>query len=156
SGYNAQFFPFTYKSSIHYLWTFGDGSTSTTTGPTHTYASAGTYYVCLTVTDTSSSGKCSAQSCDSVTIVAPPPPVCNAKFSFYFNIHNYDSVHFYPPTNPTGSHYYWTFGDGNTSTDQAPWHLYATSGTYYVCLTVTDSTSSGKCSDTHCDSVKVT
>jgi serine protease len=32
-------------------WTFGDGGTSTATNPSHTYASAGTYSVALTVTD---------------------------------------------------------------------------------------------------------
>src|SRR5207237_8294682 len=103
--------------------------------------------------------KSSNTHCDYMKVTAPSTPslpVSLPIFSFYFNTHNYDSIHFYPPTNPTGSHYYWTFGDGNTSTDQAPWHLYATSGTYYVCLTVTDSTSIGNCSDIHCDSVNVT
>ena len=32
-------------------WNFGDGGTSTATNPSHTYASAGTYSVALTVTD---------------------------------------------------------------------------------------------------------
>ncbi|MDW2983050.1 pre-peptidase C-terminal domain-containing protein [Rhodanobacter sp. KK11] len=32
-------------------WNFGDGSTSTATNPSHTYAAAGTYSVSLTVTD---------------------------------------------------------------------------------------------------------
>ena len=32
-------------------WNFGDGGTSTATSPSHTYASAGTYSVALTVTD---------------------------------------------------------------------------------------------------------
>nr|WP_294938289.1 PKD domain-containing protein [uncultured Flavobacterium sp.] len=34
-----------------YLWNFGDGSTSTAASPTHTYATTGTYYATLTVTD---------------------------------------------------------------------------------------------------------
>lgn len=34
-----------------YAWTFGDGGTATGASPTHTYASAGTYSVTLTVTD---------------------------------------------------------------------------------------------------------
>src|SRR5438477_4779516 len=83
-------------------------------------------------------------------------PVCNAHFSHY-SINNPDSVHFYPTgNNATGSHYYWTFGDGTTSTSQYPWHYYVSAGTYYVCLTVTDTTSAGFCSDTWCDSVHVT
>ncbi len=47
---------FTDKSSaaqpvVAYLWDFGDGNTSTEVNPSHTYSSAGTYDVTLTVTD---------------------------------------------------------------------------------------------------------
>lgn len=38
-------------SVVGYLWDFGDGSTSTAANPSHTYATAGTYNVNLTVTD---------------------------------------------------------------------------------------------------------
>ncbi len=41
-------------------WTFGDGSTSTATNPSHTYAAQGTYSVTETVTD-SASGKSSSK-----------------------------------------------------------------------------------------------
>ena len=34
--------------------------------------------------------------------------------------------------------YDWDFGDGNTSTDANPTHIYATPGTYIATLTVTD------------------
>jgi len=36
----------------------------------------------------------------------------------------------------------WDFGDGNTSTDQNPGHVYAREGTYFVTLTVTEGVSS--------------
>lgn len=45
--------------SLSYFWDFGDGSTSVLSSPTHTYASTGTYTVCLTV----SSGSCSDTYC---------------------------------------------------------------------------------------------
>ncbi len=36
---------------VSYLWDFGDGSTSSSANPSHTYGAAGTYTVTLTVTD---------------------------------------------------------------------------------------------------------
>jgi len=49
-----------------HAWTFGDGSTSTATNPSHTYAAAGTYSVTETVTD-SVDGKTSSKTA-SVTV----------------------------------------------------------------------------------------
>lgn len=43
----------------------------------------------------------------------------------------------YEPTN-----WYWTFGDGATSSDRHPEHTYASTGTYTVCLTVSNANSS--------------
>lgn len=49
------------------LWNFGDGTTSTQYNPTHTYANAGTYNVCLQVTDACDN----TTSCQTVTVSAP-------------------------------------------------------------------------------------
>ena len=49
-----------------WLWDFGDGNTSNLQDPTHTYAAAGTYIVCLTASNTQG---CMATFCDSVTII---------------------------------------------------------------------------------------
>ena len=51
-----------------HAWTFGDGSSSTATSPSHTYAAAGTYSVTETVTD-SVSGKTSSKTA-SVTVTS--------------------------------------------------------------------------------------
>jgi len=40
---------------LSYLWTFGDGTTSTAANPSHTYAAAGTYVAHLSVSDGNSS-----------------------------------------------------------------------------------------------------
>ena len=134
---------------ISWYWTFGDNTSSTQQDPWHLYTSAGTYYVCLMVI-TASGDTC--DHCDSVHVNgAPPPPPCNANFSFYTLNNNPDSVHFYPSSTSNVS-YYWTFGDNTSSTQIAPWHLYTSAGTYYVCLTVV--TASGDTCD-HCDSVHV-
>ncbi len=42
------------ENAVSYAWDFGDGNTSTSENPTHTYATDGTYNVCLTLTNTCS------------------------------------------------------------------------------------------------------
>src|SRR2546425_6601305 len=51
--------------------TLGDGGTATTRNPSHTYGTAGTYTVQLTVTDDKGATGTTSQS---VTVTAPPPP----------------------------------------------------------------------------------
>jgi PKD repeat protein len=53
-------------------WNFGDSSTSTATNPSHTYASAGTYSVALTVTD---NGGATNTVTKSVSVTDPPSNV---------------------------------------------------------------------------------
>ena len=144
---SLHFYP-TGAPSASYYWSFGDGTTSTQQYPWHFYATAGTYYVCLTVAD---SAGLSCNYCDTVHVGVAPS--CNAQFSHYaLTGANIDSVHFYPTTTTAGNSYYWNFGDGSTSTSTDPWHRYAGSGTYYACLTVAD-TAGVTC--TSCDTVYV-
>jgi PKD repeat protein len=51
--------------------------------------------------------------------------------------------------NSTGNNlsYYWDFGDGATSTQQYPTHVYSNYGLYDICLTVSDSSN---CVSTSC------
>ncbi len=56
-------------SIVSRSWTFGDGGTSSATNPSHTYASAGTYTVNLTVTDDDGATDSTSAS---VTVTAPP------------------------------------------------------------------------------------
>ncbi len=50
-----------------YLWTFGDGNTSTEMSPVHNYALPGDYEVCLEVTNDCGSDT----KCNTITVVAP-------------------------------------------------------------------------------------
>lgn len=114
-------------------WDFGDGTAlATTNDPWHTYAVAGEYNVCLTIT---TSIGCSSTVCK-VVHAAVGSLICNSWFTF-----TQDSltVNFEGHTNsqyPTT--WQWNFGDpaspNNTSDNQTPHHVFTTSGTYYVSL----------------------
>lgn len=62
-----------------YLWSFGDGQTSTAVSPSHTYATAGTYSVTLTVTDSLSvtSSRSSSINVVAAFVIPPVAPVTN-------------------------------------------------------------------------------
>jgi hypothetical protein len=53
-------------NGLTYSWTFGDGNTSTLQNPVHTYATDGSYTICLAITDPNN---CTSNSCDSATVV---------------------------------------------------------------------------------------
>jgi PKD repeat protein len=46
----------------------------------------------------------------------------------------------------------WDFGDGNSSTDAFPTHVYGGSGPYTLCLTITDDAG---CTSTYCEDIEV-
>jgi PKD repeat protein len=148
SAASTQFFDYaTGTGSLTYSWDFGDGTTSTTVGDVaHTYATAGTYYACLTISD---AGTCSNTYCTYVTIGAAPS--CNATFAIAqdsINLFNYFIYNSYPLSATTT--YLWDFGDGTTSTLQYPSHTYSVTSPVLICLTISDGAA---CSDTFCDSI---
>jgi len=138
-----------------YFWDFGDGSHSSVVGNTsHTYTSPGTYYVCLTVYETGGTYD-SCQYCNYVTVGVPPSGPCDASFTVVqdsSNLYNYYVYNNYTSGSPTMT-YFWDFGDGSTSTAQYPTHTYADTVSYYLCLTVTDSSPMISCTDTYCDTI---
>ncbi|MFI7589619.1 PKD domain-containing protein [Spongisporangium articulatum] len=120
-----------------YAWDFGDGTTDAGATASHTYAAPGTYSVKLTVTD-NDNAKTSVTH-DVVTTLPPNQKPAAAFTSTATNL----SVAFdgTASTDPDGTiaSYAWDFGDGGTSTQAAPTHVFASGGTYNVALTVTDN-----------------
>lgn len=127
-----------------WLWDFGDGNTSTMQNPSHTYATAGIYTVCLTTTN----------ACGNDSICKFIDASCADPASSYNYSANYLAVSFsdLSTSGNTISSWMWDFGDGNTSTMQNPSHNYATGGTYKVCLTVSDDCGN----DSTCNFITVT
>ncbi len=126
-------------SVVSRSWYFGDSSTSaagsTATNPTHQYAKAGTYNVCLY---TKTASGCESHFCNSVVIAPPPPVICATYFK---DSVSGNTVKFYGAVSTTDSviSHTWYFGDSsNTSTlgssDMNPTHQFAKAGTYNVCF----------------------
>jgi PKD repeat protein len=115
-----------------WYWDFGDGNSSYSQSPAHTYNSADTF----TVTQTVCNFKSSPCTCSSKTmsIVTCSPPKANFSYSV-FN----DSVYFTNQSSGNPLSYFWNFGDGDTLTEQNPNHKYTTDGNYSVTLTVINS-----------------
>ena len=128
------------------FWTFGDGGSAYTMGlsPTsHTYASPGTYMVCLNLSD--SLGSCSSSACDTVLVTSGGGPTCNADFSSSVSG---CTVTFTNLSTASGTifGYSWNFGDGGTSSLTSPSHTYSGPGPWTVTLSFFTSDS---CYDIH-------
>ncbi len=122
------------SNTLNWFWNFGDGGTSTTQHPTHTYLTPGSYVVTLIA---SSTGTCIDTITDTITIYSPPiakgiaDTVCQGEPTNFFNLS------FIP--NGTITNWLWDFGDGNTSSLVNPTHIYSSAGSYTATLTVTSS-----------------
>ncbi|HQQ94825.1 MAG TPA: PKD domain-containing protein [Bacteroidia bacterium] len=119
-----------------YAWNFGDGSTSNSVSPNHTYTVQGTYTPTLIAT--------SSQGCQSfavyTVVIHPLPNVVFASASVCvgtaIQFTNMSSV------SPGGIiSYTWDFADGGSSNLMNPVHAYTTAGTYNTTLTATTNQS---------------
>lgn len=119
------------------FWDFGDGTTTNTTLESfvHTYASAGTYSVALTVSGPV--GSDTSTKADLITAVAPEPPV--ASFSAVpTSGRSPMTVTFTDTSTGMITNRYWDFGDGSTTNVAAASiaHIYTSTGTFSVAMTV--------------------
>ncbi|MBK7710503.1 MAG: PKD domain-containing protein [Bacteroidales bacterium] len=117
----------------NWLWTFGDGNSSTVQDPTNTYTNVGTFTVTLTASNSSCTETVSHE-----VMVTHIPPV--ADFDSLPSgceplalVINNTSLN----TEIPGTSYKWEFGDGSSSTAKNPTYTYFDPGIYRVELTVT-------------------
>lgn len=119
------------NSVTDWLWDFGDGNTSTQENPTHVYETAGSYDVSLTITDL---GGCTnvIEFEDTVTYIPYPTPgfTVDTTVGCMGQTFTFTNTSF-----GNAESYLWNFGDGGTSTDESPTHVYNLEGTFSVTLT---------------------
>ncbi|MCD6010986.1 MAG: cell surface protein [Flavipsychrobacter sp.] len=116
-------------SGYTYLWTFGDGTTSTANEEVHYYKATGVYTITLTINNDE------AKKVSKVIGISPnldffmsgiPLPGRSVSFNLKW-------------LQLPDCSYLWDFGDGNTSADSFPVHTYADTGQYSVTLLVNNN-----------------
>ncbi|MDP8223367.1 MAG: C25 family cysteine peptidase [Candidatus Lernaella stagnicola] len=152
----VHFTPQTSGAVDSYLWTFGDGATSTDQFAEHMYEEAGLFDVTLAVTgpygdDTvTKSGfvdaTCGRPTLDFDADVMSGPAPLTVQFS--------DLTELYTGCEPDSIE--WNFGDGSTSADANPSHVYEVPGTYTVKLVYLVPYGTGRVTESRIAMIQVT
>lgn len=128
----VSFFDQSSGSPTSWLWDFGDGSTSSQQNPTHRYDNPGNYSVTLAVT--AATGTATKTFTGYVKVAAPP---VGASFSATPTRGPAPlTVAFTDLSTGDPTSWAWDFGDGTTSSEQHPSHVYTSKSAYTVKLTV--------------------
>lgn len=133
---------FTNKSNGDYdaqYWSFDDGTTSNEINPNHTFTKPGFYLVSLAVRKKDSD--CSDFYADFIQVGAVE---CRADFDYIVD-GTAKTVTLSNKSKSADAMYFWTFDDGDNSTEKNPVHAFSYPGIHYIGLTVADS--SGLCMD---------
>lgn len=126
------------ENAVSWHWEFGDNTTSDEAKVEHTFATAGTFEVVLTVRNSvGGSGRDTARIEVSDLHAAPTAVIAGPSKGRVGDALSFDG------SASTGAallaSYDWTFGDGGTASGATATHFFATNGQYSVQLTVTDS-----------------
>lgn len=141
--------------SASIFWDFGDGNTSTSIAPQHTYANPGLYTVCLNIMD--SANFCYSTYCGLINagIVIIDP--CSAEFSMTIKSDTLNPAGSLVSFNQLGFNFWntvtWDFGDGTTGVGPSVFHAYASPGVYTICAYLLDTAMN--CRDTVCKTVLI-
>ncbi len=121
------------NSTSNYTWNWGDGTMAQSDDPTtpnsYTYDTWGTYDIILRV----GNDLCNDTAMQRITIL-PPLPIAAFEGEGEGCL---PLVVSFTNQSTFGVSYEWNFGDGTTSTQENPTHVYYTAGTFNVTLTVT-------------------
>lgn len=124
---------------VNWLWDFGDGNFSNLASPTHTFP-IGTYNIRVTVT---TAGGCSAVSDYAPGVIVSTKPSANFSATPR-DVCAHVPVLFTDLSTGNITTWQWDFGDGSTSSQQNPTHMYEDTGYFNVRLII----SNNGCNDT--------
>lgn len=120
-----------FSTEGEYVWSFGDGSTSTLYSPSHTFESAGNFMVELVVTDN--------ESCNFSDTTLIPIFVSNSEGVYNYSIDNAclgSPIQFTAVGATSNDTILWDLGDGTITESLNPLHNYDDAGSYNISLTV--------------------
>jgi len=130
-----------YADPSTYAWDFGDGGSSPLSDPIHTYLHAGKYSVTL-----------SASNASGQTITNSKPQIIEVDVRPIANFKTTPNPVYVPGgilytinLSQNATAYWWDFGDGETSTDVRPEHVYKKEGDFTITLAASNEFG---CSDT--------
>lgn len=114
-------------------WDFGDGNTSNEQSPAHIYENIGDYTVSLAISGLDGSDNITKTNYISANILKPVVDFTADKTVGMAPL----TVQFTNNTSHEVTAWQWNFGDGNTSEEESPSHIYSEGGTFTVSLRAT-------------------
>jgi PKD repeat protein len=134
-SFGAIFIDNSTSNPTSWLWDFGDGTTSTEQHPYHEFVGGGYYTVSLTVTNKYGSNTLTMENLITVRQAKFSADILSGIIPLTVSFTD-ESVFDYDMPLENKS-WLWDFGDGETSTEQNPIHIYTTDGSFTVSLTIT-------------------
>ncbi|MEZ5055977.1 MAG: PKD domain-containing protein [Saprospiraceae bacterium] len=130
-GESVQFVDQSANNPSSYSWSFPGGTpaTSTNPNPVVSYSTPGFYSVTLTVTNSAGSNTLTLPA----FVAVENDPIAVFTSNVNLNVVQFLNQSLY------ANNYFWDFGDGTTSTQRDPQHVYVNDGVYFVTLEVSNS-----------------
>lgn len=119
-----------YEPASKLLWKFGDGTVSAEKSPSHVYALPGDYNTSLRIT---SPHGCIDSSAAIISLTIPALPEAEYNQSARI-VSVFNSEVSFNNTSKHAHHYKWSFGDGQSSEDENPKHIFEQVGTVKIKL----------------------
>jgi PKD repeat protein len=132
---------YSHYSATNFVWDFGNGYSSTSMNPSHTYSSIGYY----TVKMKASNGQCADSQTQTIRVTCRTCFSVTASIALDVDSTNPSKAKLYNYSYGVVNSHFWDFGDGNTSTAAAPTHVYTSPGQIQLMYVVRDTAS---CYDT--------